>query len=338
MAKRKKITTKEIKDVLKEEPEKIEVKETLSTGSTLLDLAISGGRKREGGVPGGIIVEISGPNGSGKTGILAEIAGNAQRKGGDVQFGDPEGRLDKQYSKIYGFDLDEKNYHRPDTVNEMFDFLWDWEPKNKKVINVSCQDSLAALSTEMEMDSKDKMGMKRAKDFSEGFRKTCRLIAKENWLILCTNQEREGNTGITTPGGKSTGYYSSLRMRVLPLFPKSKITKTKKIGSKQVEKVIGIRCKVKIFKNSIDDPFREACISIIFNYGIHNIRENLIFVKDHTGNKKFEINGEKFTYVDKAIKYVEDMNLEEQLEENTIDLWHEIEESFKTNPNKKKRR
>ncbi len=336
---RKKISTKEIKEVLKDEKvKKIEVKETISTGSTLLDLIISGGRKRDGGIPGGIVVEISGPPASGKTSILTETAGNAQRKGGEVRFDDPEGRLDEEYSKIYGFNLEKKNYNRPDTVNEMFNGLWNWEPKNDKVINVSCEDSLAALSTEMEMDDEDKMGMKRAKDFSAGFRKTCRLIANNNWLILCSNQEREGSSGITTPGGKGIPYYSSLRIRISPLFQKAKIIKTKTFGTKKVEKVLGIRSKCQIKKSSIDDSFRECCISIIFGYGIHDIRENLIFIKEHTGAKKFSVNGEEFAFVDRAIQYVEDNDLEEELKNDTIDLWHEIESSFKTNKTKKKRR
>ena len=86
---------------------------TLSTGSTLLDLCISGGKCAEGGIPGGIVVEIFGRPGSGKTAILAELFASAQSKGGDAMFKDPEARLDKEYAKIYGVRLDAKNYSRP---------------------------------------------------------------------------------------------------------------------------------------------------------------------------------------------------------------------------------
>ena len=152
----------------------------ISTGSSLLDLAISGGRIRGGGIPGGIIIEVFGPSGSGKTAILAELCASAQAKGGDICFLDPEARLDREYCLIYGLSLPDENYYRPDTVTEMFDLIWKWEPPSSGTINVIAADSLAALSTEMEMEDEDKMGMRRAKEFSEGLRKTCRLIANNN--------------------------------------------------------------------------------------------------------------------------------------------------------------
>src|SRR5512137_2055750 len=110
----------------------VSVERVVSTGSTLLDLAISGKRRREGGIPGGIIVELYGPSGAGKTAILAEICGSAQKRGGVVKFCDPEARLDQQYTQIYGVSVktDFFDYHRPDTVSELFhQHLYDWEPK-----------------------------------------------------------------------------------------------------------------------------------------------------------------------------------------------------------------
>src|SRR3990170_4485397 len=84
----------------------------ISTGSTLLDLAISGGRRREGGIPGGVILEIAGPAGSGKTAILASIAAHTQSLGGQVMFLDPEARFDQEYAEIYGIQLQSNDYHR----------------------------------------------------------------------------------------------------------------------------------------------------------------------------------------------------------------------------------
>lgn len=335
---RKKISTEEIEEALKPEPEKkIDLSKTLPTGSTLLDLEISGGVTEEGGLPGGIIVEISGPSGVGKSAILSEVAGNCQLYGGQARFDDPEGRLNKEYSRIYGFDLEDENYYRPDTVREMFNGIWEWNPPNNDVINVSCEDSLAALSTEMEMEDVDKFGMKRAKDFSECLRKTCRLIAKNNWLILCSNQERETPSGITTAGGKAVPYYSSLRIRLSPFYPTSKIKKTTTINNVSIDKTIGIRTKCQIIKSSIDEPYRECPISIIFGYGIDDIRENLQYIKKYKGDSKYFIGDKSCSTIVKAIEFVEELEYEESLRQETITLWHEIQEALKV-PRRKKTR
>jgi len=164
----------------------------ISTGSTLLDLAISGGRVRGGGMPAGILVEIFGPASSGKTVLLSEIAGAIQRQKGDVMFHDPEARLNKQFARIFDLDTDEMNYSTPDTVPEVFKAVRKWVPEGEGIHGVFA-DSLAALSTDMEMekDEGDKMGMRRAKEFSEELRKTCRVLSKNNYLMVCSNQIRQ---------------------------------------------------------------------------------------------------------------------------------------------------
>src|SRR5690606_20056001 len=129
------------------------VEKTISTGSTLLDLAIAGGRIREGGLPGGILVEIFGPSQTGKTVLLCEIAGDIQRKGGQVKFSDPEARLNKQFAKLFDLDVGSIDYARPNTVPEVFQPLHSWEPVGKPgAIHGVVADSLAALSTDMEME------------------------------------------------------------------------------------------------------------------------------------------------------------------------------------------
>lgn len=338
---RKKIEVQQIEDEINEEVEAKEVsfEKMISTGSTLLDLAISGDRCYEGGVPGGIIIEIAGPSAAGKTAILTEMAVSAQTRGGEARFDDPEARLNQEYTRIYGLQLEAENYNRPDTVKEMFNGLWAWEPKNKDVINISCEDSLAALSTEMEMESEDKYGMKRAKEFSEGLRKTCRMIANNNWIIACSNQERDGTTGTTTPGGKAIPYYSSLRIRIAPYFKGSKIKRTKTINGKTFEKIIGIRSLCTIIKSSIDAPHRTANIFIVFGVGVDDIRGNLFYLKDVNGTKKYECpDGESYVSIEKAIEYVENHDLEEDLRKQTIEKWHEINDAFKTERKPKKRR
>jgi len=303
----------------------------ISTGSTLLDLAISSNKSPHGGLPGGIIVEIFGPTGTGKTALLASIAASAQARGGAVKFLDPESRLDKEYCRIYGVKLSAKDYDRPDLVSEMFDRIITWEPRSRKgAINVIAADSLAALSTEMEMESEDKMGMKRAKEFSEGLRKTARLIANNKWLIVASNQERMTPKGTTTPGGKAIPYYSSLRIRIAAGFPKSKIYRERAIGSKKVKLPVGIISEATIVKSSIDVPYRYAPIYIIFGYGIDDIRANLQWLKEVRGTKGYEFGRKKFGPIERAIEYIERNNLESEIREMVVEAWGEVAKKFNT--------
>ncbi len=304
----------------------------ISTGSTLLNLAISGGRVRGGGLPGGILVEAFGPNSSGKTVLLSEIAGDIQRKGGDTRFDDPEARLNKPFARMFGFDITKENYNRPNTINEVFNGVRNWKPEGKKgAIHGALADSTAALSTEMEMEKAegDKMGMKRAKDFSEQLRKTCRIIAKRNYLMVCSNQIRINTDPMSyqkynTPGGEAFAFYSSLRLK----FNKPEKIKGPKIkvGKKIIEKAIGVKVEIEIAKSSIWKPYRTAPVYIIFDYGIDDIRANLQFIKDHTNNKAYYVNEQR---LDKsltvAIRKVERGDLEEELREQVIELWEKIE-------------
>jgi len=316
---------------------KINVEQVLSTGSTLLDLAISGKRRRGGGLPGGIVVEIYGPSGSGKTAILAEICASAQNLGGETNFLDPEARLDREYARIYDMKLDTKNYSRPDTVEEVFKTVSAWEPKSTKAINVIATDSLAALSTELEMGPKgDKMGMKRAKEFSTGFRKTARQLAKANWLMACTNQVRQGDYGETTPGGLAIAFYASLRIRVKQT--DDVVREVTLEGGKKVKKVLGIESTCFIKKSSVDDPYREVPVYIIFGYGIDDIRGNLQYAKDMTNATVYTCpDGKTYQALNAAIGHVEKEELQEQLKENTIVLWEAIESRFNSNRPSKRR-
>jgi recombination protein RecA len=301
-----------------------------------LDLAISGGRVRGGGLPGGILVEAFGPSGSGKTVLLSEIAGGVQRQGGDIMFADPEARLNKQFASMFGLNLRDEDYSRPDTVTDLFKSIDEWEPTSfkKKKINGVFADSLAALSTKMEMDSKDgdKMGMRRAKEFSEALRKSARTLVKKNLLMVCSNQVRvnmdAGPYGqkYITPGGEAIGFYSSLRLR----FTKpEKIWDKQKMVGKEVKRVIGVEVLIDVFKSSIWKPYRSASVYILFDYGIDDIRANLQYIKDFTKNTVYSIGDEKLDIsLDKSIKIVEKNGWEDMLREQVIDLWEHIEAKF----------
>lgn len=307
----------------------------ISTGSTLLDLAISGGRKRGGGIPGGIFVEIFGPSSAGKTVLLCEIAGSVQRLGGQVMFKDPEARLNKQFAKMFGIDVDKIDYDTPNTVPEVFAPIRDWKPKSKGKVNGIFADSLAALSTDMELADKDKYGMRRAKEFSEELRKTCRTLKDRNMVLVASNQIRTNvDAGMfeekhKAPGGHAPEFYSSLRLR---FSSPAKIKKKKKIKGKDFQKVIGVKTRIEVYKSSVWQPYNIAEVTILFDYGVDDIRANLQFLKDYSSNTVYHLDGQDLhKSMNKSIAEVENMGKEgvQLLKNEVIDLWEEIQSKFK---------
>lgn len=304
----------------------------INTGSTLLNLAISGGRVRGGGLPVGILVEIFGPSGSGKTVLLSEIAGDIQRQGGEIMFRDPEARLNKRFARIFGLDTDEMDYETPATVTDVFKAVREWKPP-EGVTHGIFADSLAALSTDMEMEDEDKMGMRRAKEFSQELRKTCRLLAQKGYLMVCSNQIRHNpNAGqfaqkYRSPGGEAVGFYSSVRLKMNKV---TKITKEVEIlPKKKVKRVVGVEVSLEVFKNSVWKPHRTADLTIMFDYGIDDIRQNLKFIKEHTSNTLYTVGRVKLSKsLDTAIKLIEDDDLEDKLRREVIKLWEQIESQF----------
>jgi recombination protein RecA len=315
----------------------------IHTGSTLLDLAIAGKVKRGGGIPGGILMEVFGPEGSGKTVLLCEIGGAIQRLGGDNLFNDPEARLNSAFAKVNGLDIGQITIEEPDTVTEVFDNIRKWVPKGKGKINGILTDSLAALSTSMEMEKEDgdKMGMRRAKEFSEGLRKVCRILKQENYIMACSNQIRQNADAVaygeqfTVPGGKAIAFYSSLRLR---FFKPEKVMKVRKIRGKDVKDAIGTKVQIEVYKNSCDRPYRKCFIYIDFRYGIDDIRANLQFLKDFSYRSMYTIDEIQLDKsIDESIRMVENEHLEADLREAVIDLWEEIEQSFETKRKQKER-
>jgi RecA/RadA recombinase len=316
--------------------------QTVSTGSTLLDLCISGRRVRGGGICGGILVELFGPPGTGKTAILEEIAASVQIRGGQIRYHDPEARLDHEYAEVFDVHLLQKDYFRPVTVTEVFDKIWEEKFNDESALNAHLVDSLAALSTELEMSKEgDKRGQKRAKEFSEGLRKTCRMMAEKNLLIACSNQVRDGDFGMTTPGGQAVKFYASLRIKLTPAFVGGKyIEKEIDLNGKKIKKVVGIRTDCEIVKSSLDDPYGKCVITILFNRGIDDIRDNLQYCKSISGEGTYDVLGhgvKGLRSMERAIEYIEENGLEKELREKTIDLWLGVQELFKDNRKRKVR-
>ncbi len=355
VGKKVKVTTDSLVEQIESRPKDslyvpLDTSMVISTGSTLLDLAISGSRIRGGGLPGGIIVEIFGPPSSGKTALLVEICSSVQGGGGEVLIADPEARLDKEYASLFGLKIPKEIYRRPNTVTELSDLIWKWAPKKDKVINVLAADSLAAISTALEMEKGDKRGQRKAKELSELCRKVGRKIAQAHQLLVFTNQERQGEYGRTTPGGFAVPFHASVRIRIAragvrQIEAKKTVKRqfidkgTGEVTERKVElsKIIGIESEVVTIKSSISNEFQKAPIYIISGIGVDDVRANLIWLKKVMAMTKFPCVNKEYPYINSAIKYIEDNNLEDRLRENVIDTWETIESLFKQKRKKKVR-
>jgi RecA/RadA recombinase len=278
---------------------------------------------------------VFGPSGAGKTVLLCQIAGNIQKMNGEIMFHDPEARLNKQFASMFGLDPETIEYTIPNTIPEVFKSIREWIPdEDDKQLHGIFADSLAALSTDMEMtkDEGDKMGMRRAKEFSEELRKTCRIITQKDVLVVCSNQIRQnldaGPYGqkYKSPGGEAIGFYSSLRLRCKNA---EKIKVKKKIKGKDHERIIGVKTEIEVFKSSIWKPFRSAEVYIIYDYGIDDIRANLRYLKTNTGNSIYQVGETKLgKSLSDAIRQVEEDGLERKLKDEVISLWNEVESKF----------
>ncbi len=316
----------------------------VSTGCTLLDLSILGGRIIGGGIPGGIMVELAGGSGSGKTALMMDIAASVQLKGGDSMICDPEGRLDREYASTFGCEIPKDNYHRPNIVLDRKNdkgkvleqgiegLFYDWEPTNPDVMNMFGADSIAALSTAMEMEKGDKRGQRKAKELSEFCRVMARRIAEDHKLLIFTNQLRVGNPtpqGVatkTTTGGNAVPYYSSLRIRATQLRKLTRIKKNK--HGVKISKDIGICTQLSLVKNSIGDPFRKCDMYLLFGSGISDVMGNLQYIKKVTNASNFDVLDKTYVSIWDAVPYIEENNLEAELRDWVIEEWEQNEKLF----------
>ncbi len=315
----------------------------VSTGCTLLDLNISGGRCRGGGLPGGIMMEIFGPSGSGKTAIITELLASVQYHGGETKIDDPEGRFDKEYARLFNYEMDKSDYAMSNTVNEVFDYLKTWNPANKNVVNLFAVDSIAVLCSDLELSTQgDKRGQAKAKELTTMCRYIATMVSDTHKIVAFTNHEKDGEYGKVTPGGLAVPYLSSLRIRVSGKKPiiKEKTFKTTVRGKEHkrlIKHAVGVQSDCLIKKSSIDSEYRTCPLYIIFGVGIDDIRGNLQYCKDMTKDTLYDVFNKTYQALDNAVKYIEDNNLETDLREHTINLWEQAEELFKTDRKKKVR-
>lgn len=261
--------------------------DSVSTGCLSIDLALG-----VGGVPRGRIIEIYGPESSGKTTLAQHIVAEVQKIGGIAAFIDAEHALDPEYAQKIGVNIDELFISQPDTGEQALEILETLVRSN--AVDVVIIDSVAALTPKAEIEGdmgQSHMGL-QARLMSQALRKLAGVVSKSNTVVIFINQIRMkigvmfGNPE-TTPGGNALKFYSSVRIEI-----------RRRAQIKQAENIVGNRVKIKVVKNKVAPPFRTCEFDIMYNEGI-SIAGDLIDLGVPYGVIKKS--GNNYTYIEEKL-------------------------------------
>jgi recombination protein RecA len=287
--------------------------EVISTGALSIDYALG-----IGGVPRGRVIEIFGPESSGKTTLALQVIAEAQRKGGMAAFVDAEHALDAAYAKKLGVDLDNLLVSQPDNGEQALEIVEVIIRSNS--VDVVVVDSVAALVPRAEIEGEmgdAQMGL-QARLMSQALRKLTGAVSKSKASLIFINQLREkigvmfGNPETTT-GGRALKFYSSVRIDI------------RRIGAiKDGENVVGGRTRVKVVKNKMAPPFREAEFDIMYGEGVSREGDLIDIAVEH---KIIEKSGAWFAYGGERLGQGRE-NVKTFLKEN-IDLRNAIDEKVR---------
>lgn len=289
--------------------------ESIPTGSLTLDMALG-----IGGVPKGRIVEVYGPESSGKTTVSLHMIAEAQKKGGTAAFIDVEHALDPQYAAALGVDIDALLVSQPDTGEQALEITE--ALVRSGAVDIVAIDSVAAMVTKAEIEGEmgdTHVGL-QARLMSQALRKLTSVISKSNCVAIFINQVREkigisyGNPEVT-PGGRALKFYSSVRIEV-------RRGEAIKNGAEQ----IGNRTRCKVVKNKVAPPFKECEFDIMYGQGISRVGEVLDLAVDLNIVNK---GGAWFSYKEQKLGQGRD-NAKIFLKDNP-DMMKEIEEAIMSN-------
>ena len=287
--------------------------DVIPTGSLTLDMALG-----TGGLPRGRVVEIYGPESSGKTTLAIHAIAEAQKKGGVAAFIDAENAFDSNYAARLGVDIENLLVSQPDNGEQALEIAENLIRSG--ALDIIVIDSVAALTPKSEIEGEmgdSKMGL-QARLMSQALRKLTGTINKTNCCCIFINQLREkigvmfGNPETTT-GGNALKFYSSVRIDI-----------RRAAQIKEGDSITGNRARVKVVKNKLAPPFRQAEFDIIYGQGISKVGEIIDLAVDHNIIKK---SGSWFSYVD--TKLGQGRDAVKQLLVDNVELSEELENKIK---------